>query len=86
MSNDLVAYRWTCPICAEQKSSLSAQDRPTIVGQAENALLSHVRTRAGSGHGREGEVPTDVYRDDAGAHVEVDDDVDVGSDETPPYA
>lgn len=86
MSNELVAYRWTCPICAEQKSSLSAEDRPTIVGQAENALLSHVRTRAGSGHGREGDVPSDVDRDDAIDHVDVAEDVDVGSGETPPYA
>lgn len=86
MASELVAYRWTCPICSEQKSSLSTEDKPTIVGQAENALLSHVRTRSGSGHGREGDVPSEIDRDDAIDHVQVDDDVELSSDGTPPYA
>ena len=86
MVSELVAYRWTCPICAEQKSSLSAEDKPTIVGQAENALLSHVRTRDDGGHGREGDVPADLDRHDAMDHVEVAEDVDVDSNGSPPYA
>lgn len=86
MASGLVAYRWTCPICAEQKSSLSTADPPTIVGQAENALLSHVRTRDGSGHGREGAVPADLDDEDAIDHVEVEDDVDLASTGMPPYA
>lgn len=85
MASELVAYRWTCPICSEQKSSLSTEDKPTIVGQAENALLSHVRTRDGSGHGREGDVPSDIDRDDAIEHVEVDTDLDLPSTGTPPH-
>lgn len=86
MASGLVVYRWTCPICSEQKSSLSTEDPPTIVGQAENALLSHVRTRGGNGHGREGAVPLHLDRDDAIEHVEVDDHVEVSSSGTPPYA
>lgn len=85
MQGGLVAYRWTCPICSAQKSSLSTEDEATIVGQAENALLSHVRTRDGSGHGREGDVPSDIDADDVTEHVEVDD-VELSSGETSPYA
>ena len=86
MTSELVVYRWTCPICSAEKSSMSAEDKPSIVGQAENALLSHVRTREGSGHGREGTVPEDLADDDAIDYVEVDEDVDIGSGEVPPYA
>ena len=86
MSSDLVVYRWTCPICSAEKSSMSTEDKPTIVGQAENALLSHVRTREGSGHGREGDVPADLEDDDAIDYVEVDADPDIDSTEVPPYA
>ena len=73
MSKDIVAFRWTCPVCTEESTSLSTEDRPSIVGQAENALLSHVRTHEGSGHGREGDVPAEFDALEAGEHVEFDD-------------
>ena len=65
---------------------MSSEDRTTIEGLAENAFRSHVRTRDGDGHGREGVVPPSVDRDDFLEHVEFDDDVDLASDGSLPYA
>lgn len=86
MSTNLVVYRWKCPICSEENSSMSSEDRTTIEGLAENAFRSHVRTRDGDGHAREGDLPSSIDRDDFLAHVEFDDDVDLSSDGSLPHA
>lgn len=59
MTQELVAYRWVCPICSETKRGLSTMPTVTVGDQAKNALISHLRTKGGGGHGRPEEYPFD---------------------------
>lgn len=76
MSNDVPAYRWTCPICSATKLGLATVDTITVEEQAANALTSHVRTRIGGGHARKGDLPRGFDSDDVLGNVDTGLEVD----------
>lgn len=72
MARELIAHRWTCPICSETKTSLATMDAVEAEEQAMNALASHVRTRDGGGHGSGGRFPPDLDVDSLRDHIHSD--------------
>ena len=80
MGENVSTYRWTCPICSVTKPGLPTTDRVAVEEQAANALLSHVRTSVGDGHGDEGALPPGFDPDDATTHVSTDPAVDGAAD------
>ena len=70
MVQGLKMYTWRCPICHERQSNLTTIERATMERQAENVLLSHIRTTRGNGHGREGALPDDFDPNEAIQHIE----------------
>lgn len=65
MPDELIRYEWECPICSQQKMSLTSQNRATLEGQAKNNLLSHIRVTDGGGHGKAGDLPPGFALDNA---------------------
>lgn len=84
MANDLLVYKWTCPICGATKQSLAPSDRGTIEAKAENALLRHVRTTNDEEHGRNGETPPDFDPSAALDHIQFMEGVDDQAPDVPP--
>lgn len=72
MVDDHIAHQWTCPICSETKMSLATMDTMDVEEQAKNALISHVRTTDGGGHGRGGKYPPDFDPDALLGHIGIE--------------
>ena len=52
-------HSWRCPVCGETKRSLAIQ-RGDPLEAAANNLRSHLRNTDGAGHGRVGQLPSDL--------------------------
>lgn len=71
MSQSILTYRWTCPLCSKSKTGISTRDRTTFLNQAKHALLGHVRVTDDEVHGRAQQFPTGFDRDDVFEFIEI---------------
>jgi hypothetical protein len=68
----LPVYKWTCPICGRTKQGFGSANQTPVDKEAKNALLGHIRTSSGAGHGDPGVLPPGYDPDAAFDSIDID--------------
>ena len=80
MPSEIHVYEWTCPICGQTTQSINTSDTLSVEGEAENALLGHLKTTSDDVNGESSEFPPSVNArtvlDNVDVHEVVDDQTD----------
>ena len=54
-----ISYRWSCPYCNSFRTSSGSTDEESVRDRAKSAVVGHVSSSDGDGHGPRHSLPDD---------------------------